>query len=401
NSERVFGAAMAAYDALYESNTSAAASIRAASKQIEELSRFDAQFREKLAELDSARITVEDIGQTLRDYAAGIEASPERLAEVEDRLAVLDRLKRKYGPKLEDVIAMGDDLERKLNEMENKDEVLRELHIELANAAAKYLDAARSLSRRRYEAAHKLEKLVESEINELAMKARFKVEVSGSDEEGNWSARGFDQVQYLISANPGEPLGPVEEIASGGELSRVMLALKTTVETGRSSRKGRNGGSGDSVQRTLVFDEIDSGIGGRAAEAVGKKLKQLSRTKQVLCVTHLPPIASFADQHYLIAKHESGGTMKTSVRPLDADMLDAFERIIPKLNYRHPHDPAHVPDHILSALIGTSLSLLADKGWLLLGTWQRVILVELDGPRQREIAVGFVPASPNPAIFRR
>jgi DNA repair protein RecN (Recombination protein N) len=334
NSERVYSAAMAAYDALYENNTSAAASIRTAARQIEELSRFDAKFRDTLTEMESARITVEDIGQTLRDYAAGIEASPERLAEVEDRLAVLDRLKRKYGPKLEDVIALGDELDRKLSEMEDKDEVLRELRIELANAGAEYLDAARVLSRQRYEAARKLEKLVETEINELAMKARFKVEVSGSDEEGNWSARGFDQVQYLISANPGEPLGPVEEIASGGELSRVMLALKTTVEVGQGRgaprfspssdekvgiRRGRNGGSGGSVQRTLVFDEIDSGIGGRAAEAVGKKLKQLSRTKQVLCVTHLPQIASFADQHYLIEKKESGGRTRTSVRRLDAE----------------------------------------------------------------------------------
>jgi DNA repair protein RecN (Recombination protein N) len=318
NSERVYGAAMAAYDALYEDNASAAASIRTAARQIEELSRFDAKFRDTLTELESARITVEDVGQTLRDYAAGIEASPERLAEVDDRLAALDRLKRKYGPKLEDVIALGDELERKLSEMENKDEVLRELRFELGKAAAKYLDTARSISRQRYEAARKLEKLVESEINELAMKARFKVEVSGSDEEGNWSPRGFDQVQYLISANPGEPLGPVEEIASGGELSRVMLALKTTVEAGQGRRVGRNGG-GNFVQRTLVFDEIDSGIGGRAAEAVGKKLKQLARTKQVLCVTHLPQIASFADQHYLIEKKESGGRTKTSVRLLDAE----------------------------------------------------------------------------------
>jgi len=213
-------------------------------------------------------------------------------------------------------------------------ERLRELRIELASAAAEYLEAARSLSRQRYQAARKLEKLVESEINELAMRARFKVEVSGSDEEGNWSARGFDQVQYLISANPGEPLGPVEDIASGGELSRVMLALKTTIETGQGRRSGappfspgfgervgsrRNGGGGSSVQRTLVFDEIDSGIGGRAAEAVGKKLKQLSRTKQVLCVTHLPQIASFADQHYAIEKKESAGRTKTLVRLLDAE----------------------------------------------------------------------------------
>jgi DNA repair protein RecN (Recombination protein N) len=334
NSERVRNAAMLAYDALYDSNTSAATSISAATRQIEELSRFDQQFRDAVPELESARITIEDIGARLRDYAEGIDASPERLAEVEDRLAALDRLKRKYGPKLEDVIALGDELEHKLNEMENKDEVLRNLRLELAQAAEQYQEAARVLSRKRYEAARKLEKLVESEVNELAMKARFKVEVSGADEEGNWSARGFDQVQYLISANPGEPLGPVEEIASGGELSRVMLALKTVVEGGQSKRnsKGasssslvsgervgsRNGGRGATTQRTLVFDEIDSGIGGRAAEAVGKKLKQLSRTKQVLCITHLPQIASFADQHYLIEKRESAGRTKTSVRSLDA-----------------------------------------------------------------------------------
>ncbi len=319
NSEKVFTAAMAAYEALYESNTSAAASIRAATRQVEELSRFDEKFRQSLPELESARITLEDIGQALRDYAEGIEASPARLAEVEDRLALLDRLKRKYGPTLDDVIALGDELDRKLNEMENKDEVLRALKIELANAAAKYLEAARGLSRHRYEAARKLEKMVEGEINELAMKARFKTEVSGSDEEGNWSARGFDQVGYLISANPGEPLGPVEEIASGGELSRVMLALKTSVEAGSTSRGRHNGARGGPAQRTLVFDEIDNGIGGRAAEAVGRKLKQLARTKQVLCITHLPQIASFADQHYLIEKRESGGRTQTSVRLLNPE----------------------------------------------------------------------------------
>jgi DNA repair protein RecN (Recombination protein N) len=153
----------------------------------------------------------------------------------------------------------------------------------------------------------------------LAMKANFKVEVSGTDEEGNWTPRGFDGVQYLISANPGEPLGPVEEIASGGELSRVMLALKTTIEAGMPSRVRHNGAKGGAGQRTLVFDEVDAGIGGRAAEAVGKKLKQLGRTKQVLCVTHLPQIASFADHHYLIEKTESGGRAKTSVRQLDAE----------------------------------------------------------------------------------
>ena len=319
NSERILASAMGAYDALYEGNVSASVLIRSASKQLEELARFDEKFRESLAQLDSARITVEDIGQTLGAYADGIEASPERLAEVEDRLAAMDRLKRKYGPTLEDVIRQREELERKLNEMENKDEVLRKLRSELAKSGEQYRDAARALSRKRYDSARKLERQVEAEVNELAMKAKFKVDVSGSDEEAKWTSKGFDAVQYLISANPGEPLGPVEEIASGGELSRVMLALKTTVEAGISGRARQHGAKGAAQQRSLVFDEVDAGIGGRAAEAVGKKLKQLAATKQVLCVTHLPQIASFADQHYLIEKKESGGRTKTSVRQLDRD----------------------------------------------------------------------------------
>ena len=318
NSERILTAAMSAYDALYDGNVSAAALIRSAAKHLEELSRFEEKFREPLTQLESARITVEDIGQTLRDYAEDVEASPDRLAEVEDRLATLDRLKRKYGPTLADVMALSEELESKLSEMENKDEVVRKLRIELGKAAERYLEAARKLSRHRYEAARKLEKQVECEVNELAMKARFKVEVSGADDEGNWTTQGFDAVQYMISANPGEPLGPVEEIASGGELSRVMLALKTTIEAGMSHRTRQNGTKGGAGQRTLVFDEIDSGIGGRAAEAVGKKLKQLAATKQVLCITHLPQIASFADQHFLIEKKESGGRTRTSVRQLDS-----------------------------------------------------------------------------------
>ena len=318
NAEKIHSAAMAAYDALYESNASAAALIRAAGRQLEELSRFDEQFRQTLTQLESARITVEDIGQTLLAYAEGIDASPERLAEVEDRLALLDRLKRKYGPSLENVIALGADLERKLSEMENKDEVLRRLRTELAKSEARYLEAARTISRQRYDAARQLEKLVESEINELAMKARFKAETSGSDEESNWTPGGFDQVHYLVSANPGEPLGTVETIASGGELSRIMLALKTSIEAGPAGRSRRNGGTRAGSHRTLVFDEIDAGIGGRAAEAVGKKLKQLSRSAQVLCVTHLPQIASFADQHFVIEKREVDGRTKTSVRCLNA-----------------------------------------------------------------------------------
>ena len=313
NSEKVYGAAMGAFDVLYEVEESATARLRVAAKHLEELARFDESFKEALGQLESARITVEDVATTLRDFADGMDASPEKLAEVEDRLAALDKLRRKYGKTLDDVLAFQEDIAAKLNDVENKDELLAALRKELATAAGKYLAEARSLSKRRYEMARKLEKTVEGEINDLAMKAKFKIEVSGSDEEGNWSAAGFDHVAYLISTNPGEPMGPIEHIASGGELSRVMLALKASVEAGRVHSKGKD------AQRSLVFDEIDTGIGGRAADAVGKKLKALSRTKQVLCITHLPQIASFADQHFLIEKHESGGRTKTTVRPLEAE----------------------------------------------------------------------------------
>jgi DNA repair protein RecN (Recombination protein N) len=307
NAEKIHSAAMNAFDLLYEGNASTSASLRTAQKHIEELARYEPKFQETMATLETARISVEDVGASLRDYAGGIEASPEHLAEVEDRLAAMDRLKRKYGPTLEDVINHGAEVSRKLSEMENKDEILRQLQAELAKAAETYLGAAQAISKKRYEAARKLEKLVEAEIKDLAMKSSFRIEISGSDEEGNWTATGFDQVLYMIATNPGEPLRQMEHIASGGELSRVMLALKAGVEA--ASSKKRSSGA----QRTLVFDEIDTGIGGRAAEAVGKKLKSLSRSNQVLCVTHLPQIASFADHHHLIEKQAVGGRTRTRV----------------------------------------------------------------------------------------
>jgi DNA repair protein RecN (Recombination protein N) len=315
NAEKIYSAAMQAFDLLYEGSASTSASLRAAQKHLEELSRYEPKFQEALAALETARISVEDVGASLRDYAGGIEASPEHLAEVEDRLALLDRLKRKYGSTLEDVIRLGQEVSRKLSEMENKDESLRQLRGELSRAGEKYVQAAQTISRRRFEAARKLEKLVEAEINDLAMKAKFQIEISGTDEEANWTASGFDQVLYMISTNPGEPLRPLEQTASGGELSRVMLALKASVEAGADSTKRGQRRTGVPVpQRTLVFDEIDTGIGGRAAEAVGKKLKSLSRGNQVLCVTHLPQIATFADHHYLIEKKTAAGRTKTAVR---------------------------------------------------------------------------------------
>jgi DNA repair protein RecN (Recombination protein N) len=310
NAERIYNSAMQAFDLLYEGSASTSATLRSAQKHLEELIRYEPKFREALASLESARINVEDVGVSLRDYAGGIEASPEHLAEIEDRLALLDRLKHKYGPTLEDVIQLGVQVTQKLSEIENKDDILRGLRKQLAASADDYLELARAVSKKRYEAAKKLEKLVESEINELSMRAQFHIAVSGTDDETNWTSAGFDQVEYRISTNPGEPMHPLDQIASGGEMSRVMLALKATVEAGSHNKRGSG------PQRALIFDEIDTGIGGRAAEAVGKKMKALARTSQVLCVTHLPQIATFADHHYLIEKMRTGERTKTSIRKI-------------------------------------------------------------------------------------
>jgi DNA repair protein RecN (Recombination protein N) len=312
NSEKLFAAANGAFDELYEGDASAEGALRAAQRNVEELARYDARFTESAQQLASARATVGDVAGSLRDYAEGIDASPERLAEIEDRLALLDHLKRKYGQTIAEVIAFDDEVSRKLAEVEDRDEILKTLRGALDEAAKAYQAAASTLTAERKAAATKLAKLAEAQINSLAMKVHFEVAVTASKQQSDWTASGWDQVEYRIATNPGEPLLPLDEIASGGEMSRVMLALKVSVEEGAVKPKTKV-----PTPRTLVFDEIDIGIGGRAAEAVGQKLKSLGRGQQVLCVTHLPQIASFADQHFVVEKHESGGRTRMQIRLLD------------------------------------------------------------------------------------
>jgi DNA repair protein RecN (Recombination protein N) len=351
NAEKLYAAAMSAFDQLYEGSASAEVALRAALRNVEELARYDNRFTEAAQQVQSARATLGDVSASLRDYAEGIDASPERLAEIEDRLALLDRLKRKYGRTVAEVIVFGEEVARKLAEVEDRDEILKQLKIELASAATAYRAAAAALTADRKGAAAKLSRLAETQINSLAMKVRFDVAVqpaaegahsaeefgqvkgtgfspyiSSAKSEGalaseashsehsqsSWTAHGWDQVEYRIATNPGEPLKSLHEIASGGEMSRVMLALKVSVEEGAVKPKKKT-----PTPRTLVFDEIDIGIGGRAAEAVGQKLKSLGRGQQVLCVTHLPQIAAFADQHFLIDKRESDGRTKMQIRLLD------------------------------------------------------------------------------------
>jgi len=323
NAEKLFTAASSAFDLLYEGSNSAESALRNAIKNLEELARYDTRFIESVQQLTSARAIVDDLADTLRDYAESLSgtASPTRLAEIEDRLVVLDRLKRKYGKTIAEVIAFGEDVAAKLAEVEDRDEILKNLRVELDSARVHYASAAQALSLERQAAARVLAQLAENQINDLAMRVRFEVVVTPQKDESRWAAHGWDEVQYKIATNPGEPLKPLDEIASGGEMSRVMLALKVTVEEGTVRPANQPVPSGKTKRiispRTLVFDEIDIGIGGRAAEAVGQKLKKLSQAQQVLCVTHLPQIAAFADQHFLIEKREDLGRTKTQVRLLD------------------------------------------------------------------------------------
>jgi DNA repair protein RecN (Recombination protein N) len=349
NAEKLYAAAMGAFDELYEGGASAEAALRAALRNVEELARYDARFTESAQQLAAARATIGDTAASLRDYAAAINASPERLAEIEDRLALIDRLKRKYGKTIAEVIAFGEEVARKLAEVEDRDEILKTLRAELATAATAYRVAAQALTAERKAAATRLAKLAEAQINSLAMKVKFEVAVHSAEDavrtvgqgfspdnkpvknagalapEGNlsgdstahWTSSGWDVVEYRIATNPGEPLKPLDQIASGGEMSRVMLALKVSVEEGQAKPNSAKPKQKTPTPRTLVFDEIDIGIGGRAAEAVGQKLKALSRGQQILCVTHLPQIAAFADQHFLIDKREADGRTKTKISLLD------------------------------------------------------------------------------------
>jgi len=312
NAEKLYAAAMGAFDQLYEGGASAEAALRAAGKNLDELARYDEKFNEAAQQISSARAIVGDVSSTLRDYAERIDASPERLAEIEDRLALLDRLKRKYGKTIDEVIVLGDEVQRRLAEVEDRDEMLKTLRAALAKAASSYKQAAASVSTQRKAAAAKLAKLAEVQINSLAMKVRFEISVASSEQEHAWTVDGWDAVEYRIATNAGEPLKPLHEIASGGEMSRVMLALKVAVEEASAKTRKKL-----PTPRTLVFDEIDIGIGGRAADAVGQKLKALGRAQQVLCVTHLPQIAAFADQHFVVEKKEDHGRTKMNIRLLD------------------------------------------------------------------------------------
>ena len=294
----------AAYSALYDSPESASAQVRAALKKLEDLCRIDTSLAQTLETLKSAAIGVDEASFAIRDYLDRLEADPDRLENVESRLALIDKLKRKYGSSLAEVLSFLDNVREQIAAVESAGERKAKLELELAQSSEAYRHAAASLTKQRKSAAEKLARKVMGELGALALEnAIFRIDV----ESANWSAHGADRAEFLISANAGEEPRPLDKVASGGELSRIALALKTS--TGRAARS-------NSVPRTLVFDEIDSGIGGGVAEAVGRRLKKLSASNQVLCVTHLAQVAGFADHHYFVEKREVKGRTIAEIEEL-------------------------------------------------------------------------------------
>lgn len=325
--EKIQSSAAAAYDALYEDENSACERVGVAARAIEDLRRFDSAIDNQWTSLSDAKAQLEDVALTLRDYIEKLEAKPHRLEEVEDRLALLDRIKRKYGRTLEEALAYREQVRRQLLDLEHSDERREELAGKLEVAASEYRKAAERLSQHRREVARRLEKLIGKELAELGMeKTRFCVRfkpAGGNSQPAAGGPHGLDQIAFQISPNPGEDLRPLEKIASGGELSRIMLALKTVLGSERRGPRGQNAKQMQSP--TFIFDEVDTGIGGRVAEKVGQRLKRLARDGQVLCVTHLAQIACFADHHFHVEKFEREGRSLTRVRCLAGDKERAAE----------------------------------------------------------------------------
>ena len=298
HAEKLLEAATRGYESLYESESPVISTLAQIERSLREASQYDVKLDALRAQAESARILIQDIAYGLRDYAARAEVDPSELERLQSRQAELERLHRKYGP---DLLAHLDKIQLEMDSIglaeTRKEHLLEEIEL-LRN---QYDEAASTLSKRRRTSSKRLEHLIIKELKSLAMPhARY--EVRWSDLQPG-RARGIDRTEFCISSNPGEEPRPLEKIASGGELSRIMLALRTVMAVDRR-------------KKTLVFDEVDAGIGGKTAETVGKKLQELSARYQILCVTHLAQIAAFAAHQYRIEKIVLDGRTVTRVEPL-------------------------------------------------------------------------------------
>jgi DNA repair protein RecN (Recombination protein N) len=317
NADRLARLSAEAYALLYDGEGAALDALAAVWKRLDELATLDPSFGEHAAQRDEVKSRLDDLAFVLRDYTSDLDASPERLQKVEDRLAALERLERRYGPGLDDVLARREALKEELEQLgASGDRAAKLARIE-QDRRREFQTAAGALSASRTAAARRLDTALVARLAELAMPhARVDVRVGSLDQPAQWSATGADAVEFFLSPNPGEELRPLARIASGGELSRVMLALRTLATP-------------DEPGRTLVFDEVDAGIGGTGADAVGARLQALGARYQVLCITHLPQIAARGDVHFQISKAVRSGRTVTDVTRLDeAGRVEEIGRMI-------------------------------------------------------------------------
>jgi len=329
SAERVERLCEESYAALYERDDAILAGLGGVWRRVADLAALDPKFQPYIDAKDGIKSQLEDLATFLRRYADSIEASPARLQQVEERLALVERLKRKYGPALADVIAKRESLARELADFEGGDERIAGLERATRAARERFLAEATVLSSARRGAAAVFARALEKALAELAMdRTRFDVRFSALD-EGAWTARGIDGVEFFVSPNPGEDLRPLARIVSGGELSRIMLAIKTLTATSRHGWSDADTRPPSTAAPGLIFDEVDAGIGGRVADVVGRKLRALGSAFQVLCITHLPQIAAHADTHFQIEKRVEAGRTHTSVKRLDAgERIEEISRML-------------------------------------------------------------------------
>jgi DNA repair protein RecN (Recombination protein N) len=305
HADRIRSAAETALSALSEGEVSAADRLGEAARAFAQLAAIDPREQARVEEIEDVKRRVADLAAAARDAAGGIESDPDRLTGIESRLEKLSRIKRKYRGTLADVLALAGRLERERAELSDIEDSLDRRQKDEQAARARYRKSAGALAEKRKAFAVRFSGAIEKELKGLAMeKARFQVSIEPVPDEAP-RPEGTETVSFLFAPNPGEPAKPVEKIASGGELSRLHLAIQS-VTAGLAA-----------AGRTLVFDEVDSGIGGRTAEVVGRKLKGLAARSQVLCVTHVPQIAALADRHFLAEKKEARGRTVAAVRRLE------------------------------------------------------------------------------------
>lgn len=307
NSEKLTEALDAAYEALYGGEDSAAEQAGNASGWTERAASLAPELDEALAEIESARASIEDAAERLRDFRESLDFSPGEYDALETRLSQLRRLEKKYGADEAGLAALLEAAQRGLEELDGSEEKRRELEAELAKRKKAAYNSAKELSQLRRAAGEELRQRVEQGLRELSMPSvRFETEIVPMEGEPGFDATGMDEVRFLMSANAGEAPGRISKIASGGELARIMLVMKDVL----SERDGTP---------AMVFDEIDEGVSGVAAQRVAEKLARLSKKKQVICVTHLPQIAAMADTHFRIEKTERDGRTYTKVTPLERE----------------------------------------------------------------------------------